>query len=130
MQVKMYRGQDIHKSNTSKHKTHQTVSPSPNAKRGSTKISKHAKTLSHKCIKHKKVCLFQACKNEGGWIIKYQKMPKLSISNALNIPKLKFHTEMYKNYVGFLNFQYTPKLLDINIQMPPQELFQTQMQKY
>ena len=80
--------------------------------------------------KTQKVCLFQACKNKRGWIIKYQNMPKLSISNALNTPKLKFHTEMYKNDGGFLNSQYTPKLLGINIQITPQELFQTQMQKY
>ena len=80
--------------------------------------------------KTQKVCLFQACKNEGGWIIKYQNMPKLSVSNALNTPKLLFHTEMHKNDGGVLYYQNTPKLLGINIQMTPQELVKTQMQKY
>ena len=50
--------------------------------------------------KTQEVCLFQACKNEGGWIIKYQNMPKLSVSNALNTLKLIFHTETHKNDGG------------------------------
>ena len=78
--------------------------------------------------KTQKICLFQACKNERGWIIKYQNMPKLSISNALNTPKLKFHTEMYKNDGG-PKFSKHTKSFRHKSTNDTQQLFQTQMQK-
>ena len=80
--------------------------------------------------KAQKSMLIPSMQKWRGWILKYQNMPKLSVSNALNTPKLLFHTEMHKNDGGVLKSQNTPKLLGINIQMTPQELVKTQMQKY